>query len=161
MGVCFLMCFGSFSVKSRPRSKHSSFSCFHAFMILPENSPKTSKNTHPWKHEKDECFCRGLDFTKKPWKYVPPSRRVLGPKTDPKMGPRAAQNWLPFWSHFWSNFGVAFGSFWVPSEPQDWPGRGPEEPKRAKWSSKRPKRQLSKKCFSHRTVCIFSLLRLP
>ena len=91
----------------------------------------------------------------------PPEDTVLGPKMDPKMGPRAAQNWIHFWTHFWSNFGVAFGGFWVPSGPQDWPGRGLEEPKRAKWSSERPKRQLSKKWFSHRTVCIFSLLRPP
>ena len=46
----------------------------------------------------------------------------------------------------------------MPSGPQDWPGRGLEEPKRAKWSSERPKRRLSKKWFSQRTVCIFFAL---
>ena len=89
----------------------------------------------------------------------PPRDTVLGPKMDPKMGPRAAQNWIPFWTHFWCNFGVAFGgilgAIWAPRLAHL------EEPKRAKWSSERPKKRLSKKWFSHRTVCIFSLLRPP
>ena len=91
----------------------------------------------------------------------PPSGHVLGPKTGPKMSPRGAHNGVPFWSPFWCNFGSLLGVFRGPSGPEDWPGRGLEEPKRAKWSSERPKRRLSKKWFSHRTVCIFSFLRPP
>ena len=89
-----------YSVKSRPRSKHSSFShgkyeCFKRgldfteqaskkhqkhthgsmkktnvssevliFFLFTEQAPKKQQktHTHPWKHEKDECFERGLDF---------------------------------------------------------------------------------------------------
>ena len=87
----------------------------------------------------------------------PPEDTVLGPKTDPKMGPRAAQNWLPFWSHFWSNFRVAFGGFWVPSGPQDWPGKGLEEPKRAKWSSERQKKTFKKVVFALNCLHFFIL----
>ena len=94
-------------------------------------------------------------------KCAPPRDTFLGPKTSPKMSPRGAQNGDPFWSPFWCNFGSLLGVFRGPSGPEDWPGRGLEEPKRAKWSSERPKRRLSKKWFSHRTVCIFSLLRPP
>ena len=120
--------------------------------IWPPNGPQNGPQSNPNMVQK-----LVQKMTPKKSKIKP----ILGPKMDPKMGPRAAQNWLPFWTHFWFNFGVAFGGFWVPSGPQDWPGRGLEEPKRAKWSSERPKRQLSKKWFSHRTVCIFSLLRPP
>ena len=92
-------------------------------------------------------------FRARSWLYRKKSKKgpsdpsVLGPTTDPKMGPRAAQNWLPFWTHFWSKFGVAFGSFWVPSGPQDWPGRGLEEPKRAKWSPRGQKDDYQKSGF--------------
>ena len=73
----------------------------------------------------------------------PPGETVLGPK----MGSRAPQNWIHFWTHFLSNFGVAFGGFWVPSGPQDWPGRGLEDPKRAKWSSESPEDDFQKSGF--------------
>ena len=83
----------------------------------------------------------------------------------PKRTPKRVQEQPKTGSLFGVIFGPILGSllevFWVPSGPQDWPGRGLEEPKRAKWSSEKPKRRLSKKWFSHGTVCIFSLLRPP
>ena len=66
--------------------------------------------------------------TEKTLKKGPAHRPVLDPKTGSKIGQRATQNWNPFWTHFLSNFGIVFGGFWVPSGPQDWPGRGLEEP---------------------------------
>ena len=90
-----------------------------------------------------------------------PGASVLGPKRTPKWVQEQPKSGSLFGSIFGPILGSLLGVFWVPSGPQDWPGRGLEEPKRAKWSSERPKRRLSKKWFSHRTVCIFSLLRPP
>ena len=92
------------------------------------------------------------------------SSEVLSlPKNLEKCAPRAHTFWAPKYTPKWvqeqpktgSLFGVIFGLilgsllgvFWVPSGPQAWPRRGLEEPKRAKWSSERPKRQLSKSGF--------------
>ena len=65
-----VLIFQVFWAKSRPRSKHSSFShrkyeCFERGLDFTEQALKTQQktHTHTWKHEKDECFERGLDFT--------------------------------------------------------------------------------------------------
>ena len=131
------MLFGSFSVKSRPRSKHSSFSSFHAFMILPKNSPKTSKITHTWKHEKDECFERGLVFTENLEKTKPRSKHSSFSCSRapfwPYLGLILAPSWLLLgssWPHLgpsWPHLGPMLASSW-PSWPflaPSWPLLGP------------------------------------
>jgi hypothetical protein len=86
-------------------------------LILPNKLSKNAKNTYPWKHEKDECFERGLDFGAKRWSGHPTS------------GSRGGPFWGPFWAHFsaflraffgpifeailgafWSHFGAHFGA---------------------------------------------------
>ena len=109
-----------------------------------------------------------LETLRKTLKNVPPGRKQErpgrsqdGPKMTPKIGPRGAQNWVPFWTHFWCHFG---GCFWADVECHLGPKTSPGEVWRSlrePWSSERPKRRQSKKWFSHRTVCIFSLLRPP
>ena len=81
----------------------------------------------------------------------------FGPQNRPQNRSKSTPKLDPFLDHFLNQFWAAFGDLLGAIWPQDWPGRDLEE--RAKWSSERPKRRLSKKWFTHGTVCIFSLLR--
>ena len=108
-----VLIFQSYSVKSRPRSKHSSFS-----------------------HGKYECFERGLDFTEQAPKkqqktHTHGSMKKTNVSSEVLILPKTKSVLGPFWAHFWVHFGVHFGyifsDFWGPFLD---PFLEPDRPKR-------------------------------
>ena len=93
-----VLIFQSYSVKSRPRLKHSSFShgeyeCFERgldFFLCTEQAPKKQQKTHtPGSMKKTNVSSEVL--------ILPKTKSVLG----------------PFWAHFWVHFGSILGTFFV------------------------------------------------
>ena len=99
--------------------------------------------------------------------HLEPPRKTLKkgpwirPVLDPKMAPNVVQKLLRIGSVLGPISGSLLEQFWEAVWVQDRPRRRQEEPKRANQGSMKRKRRFSKKGFSHRTVCIFSLLRPP
>ena len=92
-------------------------------LILPKNSQKISKNTHTWKHEKDECFERGLDFTEKNEKCAPRAHTFWAPKRTPKW----VQEQPKTGSLFGPIFGLILGSLLADFRCHLGPKTGPGE----------------------------------
>ena len=91
-----VLIFQSYSVKSRPRSKHSSFS-----------------------HGKYECFERGLDFTEQALKkqqktHTHGSMKKTNVSSEVLILPKINSVLDPFWAHFGLHFQHIFHHFWDP-----------------------------------------------